>query len=232
MPWLPLLQAMFCPHQTGEDLLGPPPESGWRTVALPSGLAITLWSAGRYDSQLAQTIRKAKYGPRWAAGRCLTDLMAHTGRSGIWQLQPTLMPIPPDPARLARRGFHLPAEMAKQLGRQHRCPVLLRCLDKPLSTPVQAGLRRRDRLEGLRGQFEIRGTLPKHSQVVLVDDVFTTGATLAVAALALNDVGAEVIGAVVLSVVQAPLEPSLKSRHVMRALPRRAGRTSDPTQHR
>ena len=25
MPWLPLLQAMFCPHQTGEDLLGPPP---------------------------------------------------------------------------------------------------------------------------------------------------------------------------------------------------------------
>lgn len=201
-------------------------------MALPSGLAITLWSAGRYDSQLAQTIRKAKYGPRWAAGRYLTDLMAHTGRSGIWQFQPTLIPIPPDPARLARRGFHLPAEMAKQLGRQHRCPVLLRCLDKPISTPVQAGLRRRDRLEGLRGQFEIRGTLPRHSQVVLVDDVFTTGATLAVAALALKDVGAEVVGAVVLSVVQAPLEPSLKSGHVMRALPRRAGRTSDTTQHR
>lgn len=67
---------------------------------------------------------------------------------------------------------------------------------------------------------------------MLVDDVFTTGATLAVAALALEAVGAEVIGAVVLSVVQAALEPSLKSRHVMRAVPRRAGRTSDSTQHR
>jgi len=218
MPLADWLVSLFPPGQA-TSVLRPGPGAGWRTVCLPCGAPLMLWAAGRYDDQLAEAIRRAKYGPRWAAACELTRLLPHTQRSGLWGLQPMLVPMPPDPGRLPSRGFHLPAEMAKQLGRLSGCPVSLRMLDKPKSTPMQAGRARAARLEALRGQFQVQACVTRQS-ILLVDDVLTTGATLSTACHALEKAGAQVIGAVVLAVVEPARVHSIRSRHVPRPMPR------------
>lgn len=221
MPLADWLLSLFSPGQAA-SALRPGPGAGWRTVRLPCGVPLMLWAAGRYDDQLAEAIRRAKYGPRWSAACELTRLLPQTQRSGLWGLKPILVPMPPDPGRLPSRGFHLPAEMAKQLGRLSGCPVGLRTLDKPASTPMQAGRTRAARLEALRGQFQVRAPVA-HQAVLLVDDVLTTGATLSTACSTLENAGARVIGAIVLAVVEPARVQSIRSRHVRRPIPRRPG---------
>ncbi|MFZ9140166.1 MAG: ComF family protein [Burkholderiaceae bacterium] len=113
-------------------------------------------------------------------------------------MRPLLVPMPSDPQRLCERGFHLPVEMAKYLAGITACPLDRTALIKSLHTPEQASLGRQERLRNLSNRFEAAGRLHGR-QVVLVDDVMTTGASLATAHQALLAVGAQVVAGVVLA---------------------------------
>jgi predicted amidophosphoribosyltransferase len=95
--------------------------------------------------------------------------------------------IPPDGDRSLRRG-HQPAEaLARELGRLWGLPVAS-FLARRRRVARQTGLARDARRRNMRGAFvareEVRG------DVILVDDVYTTGATVASAATALRAAGA------------------------------------------
>jgi predicted amidophosphoribosyltransferase len=98
--------------------------------------------------------------------------------------------IPPDPGRLLRRGHHPARELACRLGAAWRIDeASLLCV--PSGTPTrrrQAGLTRRDRLNNAQTAFEATAASP--ARVLLVDDVYTTGATVAAAAAVLRRAGA------------------------------------------
>jgi len=95
--------------------------------------------------------------------------------------------IPPDGDRSLRRG-HQPAEgLARELGVLWELPVA------PLVTrrrrvARQTGLPRDERRRNMRGAFAAHGRPP--GRVILVDDVYTTGATVSSAATALRAAGA------------------------------------------
>jgi predicted amidophosphoribosyltransferase len=94
--------------------------------------------------------------------------------------------IPPDGDRSLRRGHHPPARLAHELGRSWELPVrpVLR-RTRPLRP--QRGLGRAERRRNVQGAFragEVGG------RVLLVDDVYTTGATVSAAATALRRAGA------------------------------------------
>jgi predicted amidophosphoribosyltransferase len=98
-----------------------------------------------------------------------------------------IVPVPPDPGRLLRRGHHPPEQFAAHLGARWElrlCRSLVRCR----SIPRQASLPRDERRRNVRDAFAVRGAVPGH--VLLVDDVFTTGATASAAAQALRRAGA------------------------------------------
>lgn len=94
--------------------------------------------------------------------------------------------VPPDGDRSVRRGHHPPATLARELGERWGLPVapLLRRTG-PLRS--QRGLPRDERRRNVRGAFRAAAA---RGQIVLVDDVYTTGATVSAAASALRRAGA------------------------------------------
>ena len=97
--------------------------------------------------------------------------------------------IPPDPARLLVRGYHPAGRLARELAGRWALPEVA-LLVRAGSTPSarQVGLARAERLQNARGAFVAVATTPK--RVLLVDDVYTTGATVSAAATALRHAGA------------------------------------------
>lgn len=96
--------------------------------------------------------------------------------------------VPPDLDRLLRRGSHPAQELARALSARWQLelmPLLRR--RKEATRTRQAGLSRDRRAQNVRNAF-VASTAP--SSVVLVDDVYTTGATVAAAATALRRAGA------------------------------------------
>jgi predicted amidophosphoribosyltransferase len=97
--------------------------------------------------------------------------------------------IPPDPERLLRRGHHPAERLARELSRSWLTdvsPLLVRRAG--VGRVRQTDLRRDERTRNVRGAFLAVARPP--SRVLLVDDVYTTGATVSAAATALRQAGA------------------------------------------
>jgi ComF family protein len=106
----------------------------------------------------------------------------------------TLVPVPAHPSRHRRHGFNQAAELARAIGRAAGLPVADILVRDGKSRP-QVGLERRARLSNAGRSVRASRWLPAppggESSIVLVDDVYTTGATLDACARALRQAGAE-----------------------------------------
>jgi ComF family protein len=106
----------------------------------------------------------------------------------------TLVPVPAHPKRQRRDGMNQAAWLANALGRSSRLPVV-DVLARSAGSIPQVGLARRERLANARGSARPRRA-PPGGRLVLVDDVYTTGATLDACARALLAGGGEDVVAV------------------------------------
>lgn len=109
-----------------------------------------------------------------------------------------VVPIPLGSARLKRRGYNQSEVLARALGRCWGLAVSPQLLVRTRDTPTQTALTPAARLANVAGAFQLRiGNGPEDQPaIVLVDDVFTTGATIAEAARALAGAGFTSITAV------------------------------------
>jgi ComF family protein len=125
-------------------------------------------------------------------------------RSAPW-VEPALdqadlvLPMPLSRQRLAERGFNQSLVLARALAPDKAdAGLLLKLRD----TPTQAALDRKERQRNVKGAFAIeplRAQQVRDRDVVLVDDVMTSGASLFTAAQALREAGARRITALVLA---------------------------------
>jgi ComF family protein len=101
-----------------------------------------------------------------------------------------IVPVPPDADRGLKRGHHPAGRLASELAARWGLPILPG-LARSRPARAQRGLSREDRRRNVAGAFVAPRSVPRH--VILVDDVYTTGATAAAAASALRKAGARTV---------------------------------------
>jgi predicted amidophosphoribosyltransferase len=164
------------------------------------------------DAGAREAVHALKYG---GLPRIATDLAAAMGELDVpGRDSGVLVPVPLARARLRDRGYNQSERLARALARRWRRPVV-DLLVRTRDTAAQTALTPEARLANVAGAFQVRNgecgvrneraradsalRIP-HSALgrplILVDDVFTTGATLAAAARALDRAGAHTVSAV------------------------------------
>lgn len=102
-----------------------------------------------------------------------------------------LVPVPLHPKRLRQRGYNQSQLLAKELGRLARLPVVSNYLLRQRPSPPQTGTTSAaERQANVAGAFSCRDERLKGKQILLIDDVATSGATLSACAAALKAAGA------------------------------------------
>jgi len=110
-----------------------------------------------------------------------------------------IVPVPLHPARERERGYNQAALLARELGRLLGHPVVENVLRRSRATLPQVSLDTRARYANVQGAFRCTDDSLRHSRVLLIDDVCTTGATLEAAAAALRRGGASTVVAYTLA---------------------------------
>jgi ComF family protein len=105
--------------------------------------------------------------------------------------------VPPDRERLLRRGHNPARELALELGRRWSLPVQ-DVLVRGRRAERQRGLSRAERRRNVAGAFRPR-CVPLPARLCVVDDVYTTGATVSAAASALRKAGAREVHVITLA---------------------------------
>ena len=168
-------------------------------AAWPVGLE-GIRSAVWLDDSARRAVHLLKYQGWWRASEVMALPMRQCCSS---RDKVTLIPIPLGPARLRARGYNQSAVLARALGALLGAPVFEAALQRKRETATQTALTPEARAANLAGAFVAPVRAPRHP--VLVDDVFTTGATLAEAAAALLAAGAMRVTGVTFARARRPL---------------------------
>jgi ComF family protein len=148
---------------------------------------------------MRQAIHQLKYkNLRALAGTLagfLSDYLAANSMLGE-----VLVPVPLHPKRLRERGYNQSILLAKELGKLAGLPVVEDCLmRKRYALPQARTSTMEERRDNVAGAFACRDRRLRDKQVLLIDDVSTTGATLDACAAVIKSAGAASMWGLVLA---------------------------------
>ena len=161
----------------------------------PSGVDLAV-AAAPFDGVAREVVHGLKYGRRLSLAAAAAEAMLAVLDAGPLPVDPAsvVVPVPAGPWRLRWRGFDPAEEIAVAVSRQAELQ-LSSCLGRS-SGRRQVGRRR---FERLADPPRVHATEPAPDAVLLVDDVWTTGATLAACGKALRAAGTRRIVALALA---------------------------------
>jgi ComF family protein len=135
---------------------------------------------GAYEGSLQEAIHRWKYEGKTHLTPFFAEWMAEK-LNCYWGHDPLdlLIPVPLHAQRLRERGFNQVLLLVKELSRRTGIPYQKTILRKKKATLPQVNLSGTEREKGLKGAFQVTGKKELEGKsVLLVDDVYTTGATV------------------------------------------------------
>ena len=145
-----------------------------------------------YDGLITELIARFKYGGATRLARPLGFLLAeYCDPEFLFSELELILPVPLHPHRLRERGFNQSLLLARHLSRKHFLPLDFTALQRSRPTPPQTQLSGSERQANVQGAFEVgKPTAVAGKRILLIDDVFTTGATVRECARVLLNAGA------------------------------------------
>jgi len=175
------------PDSSGTLLCGDCRKRDWPFVLARAG--------GPYEGFLREVLHRFKYAGQRSLAPHLASLMVEAFRSELYFSGvgiDLILPVPLSKEKLRQRGFNQAALLAGEVGNRLQIAVDRGILSKDFETPSQAGLNRSAREANLAGAFSVRYPERLYGRkVLIIDDVFTTGSTLAAVAAVILQGGAD-----------------------------------------
>lgn len=175
-------------HSCGPCLTSPPPFAAARAAFL-------------YEGAIRDLIHRFKYDGAVQVRRPLALLMADRLAPLAAEKAPDLLvPVPLHVRRLRQRGFNQAVLLGELLSREWQIPLGRRALQRVRWTEPQVNLAAKERLANVRGAFAVADPAQiRGARILLVDDVLTTGSTLAECSKVLLRAGAAEVCAVTIA---------------------------------
>lgn len=147
-------------------------------------------SAGWHEGNLRDAIHLLKYQGKKRLARPLAEILteAPSTQNLVGEI---LIPVPLHPSRYRERGFNQSELVAREFGAIRDIPIDTNILLRSKMTPSQVGRTAQERIQSLQGAFSVKDPSQiKEKDIILLDDVFTTGGTASQAARTLHAAGA------------------------------------------
>ncbi len=155
-----------------------------------------------YSGPVGEALRSFKYRRRLASGAALAAWLVRETPAAWLAGMELVAPVPLHGRRLLGRGFNQAVVLFRPLARARGLEFAPRLLARLRHTRPQVGLKPQERRANVSGAFGVRRPeLVQGRRVLLVDDVYTTGATVSECARTLQRAGAA--GVAVLTLVRA-----------------------------
>lgn len=159
-----------------------------------------------YDEGSKPLILKFKHGDALYGAGLLEEFLSKSSQDVVFKLEnPIVTPIPLHWTRLFKRMYNQSAVLAQKLSQRNAIEYVPNLLLRQKMTPYLGNFGRDERKKILKGAFTLN---PKHAikkrDILLIDDVHTTGATLSQAAKILKSKGARRVGVLTLARVVNP----------------------------
>lgn len=149
-----------------------------------------------YEGHMQEHLHRLKFENRRTIARTLGAMLGDRVRRERRRTRPVaLVPIPLHARRLRERGYNQAQLLAQAAAQILGCPVEAEALVRRKETRAQSGLGVRERARNLHKAFWVRDpSAIQGKRVILIDDIYTTGATCRAAASALLRAGAAEVG--------------------------------------
>lgn len=148
-----------------------------------------LISTGIHDDILQSVVQALKYNRALHTAPTLAQRMTTALTSQDWQFD-IIVPVPLHTQRLRERGYNQAKVIADALANKLDLPCESAALQKTEDTRSQVGLNRQERIQNVGAAFMADRTIIMGRALLLVDDVYTTGATLNACAAIARQAGA------------------------------------------
>jgi ComF family protein len=169
------------------------------SCSIPGTEEIIVAHAVTYEERMKRLIYKLKYDSDRLIAKDLSLLLLNALDKLADQVDlkdAFIVPIPLSRWRKFKRGFNQAELLASHLARSSQLPILQGALKRCKHTRAQHDLNKQERLINLRNAFEFNDKKRLFGTLILLDDIHTSGSTLAEAARTLYLAGAQNVAAI------------------------------------